>query len=164
MIRFQALNRLNALYINKVETFSKYSIVKLIFLTVAIEFSVSIIFSLWLFPNHTAGPIFDSKKEAFIIAVFLAPLIETLIFQYSIISSFLEKRPKAFLFACIFSALLFGLSHFYSSVYILKTFISGLLFGTLYLVVSQKKQNAFIAVVIAHALYNLIVFCGNFFF
>ncbi|PJE47998.1 MAG: hypothetical protein CUR34_00520 [Sediminibacterium sp.] len=164
MIRFQFLNRLNNLYINAVQTISKYSIVTLILLTVAIEFSVSIIFSLWLFPNHSAGPTFDSKKEEFLFVVILAPLIETLIFQYSIITSLLEKRPKAYLFACIFSAILFGLSHFYSPVYILKTFFSGLLFATLYLVVSQKKRNAFIAVVIAHALYNLTVFCGRLFF
>ncbi|OYW79516.1 MAG: hypothetical protein B7Z27_05395, partial [Sphingobacteriia bacterium 32-37-4] len=104
-------------------------------------------------------PTFDSKVEEFFIAVIFAPILETLIFQYFIISYILDKRPNAYLFTCFFSAILFGLSHFYSPEYILKTFFSGLLFGTLYLVVQNKNNNAFIIVTIAHAIYNFIGFC-----
>jgi len=104
------------------------------------------------------GPEFDTKFEEFLLVVFFAPLLETLIFQYSIISYILEKRPNAYLFSCIFSAILFGLSHFYSPEYILKTFFSGLLFGSLYLVVKDKNKNSFLIVAVTHSIYNLIIF------
>ncbi|OHC84588.1 MAG: hypothetical protein A2546_07970 [Sphingobacteriia bacterium RIFOXYD2_FULL_35_12] len=153
------LFRMNDLYLKKVRELSKISQFKLIILTVIIEISVTLIFSFLLFPNHNAGPTFDSKLEEFFIVVIFAPILETLIFQYSIISYILGKRPNAYLFTCIFSAILFGLSHFYSPEYILKTFFSGLLFGTLYLVVQNKNNNAFIIVAIAHSIYNFIGFC-----
>ncbi len=156
---FYFLFRINDLYINKVKEFSKISQFKLICFTVIIEISVTLIFSFLLFPNHTAGPTFDTKLEEFFIAVVFAPLIETLIFQYSIISYILGKWTNAYLFSCIFSAVLFGISHFYSPEYILKTFFSGLLFGSLYLVVHNKNNNAFIIVAIAHSIYNFIGFC-----
>ncbi|MDO8997083.1 MAG: CPBP family intramembrane metalloprotease [Sediminibacterium sp.] len=104
------------------------------------------------------GPEFDTKFEEFLIVVLFAPLLETLIFQYSIISYILGRRSNAYLFACIFSAALFGLSHFYSPEYILKTFFSGLIFGTLYLVAQNKNNNAFIVVAVTHSLYNFIIF------
>jgi hypothetical protein len=154
-----SLVRLNDFYANKIQKLSNFSLLRLICLTLVVEISVSLIFSFILFPNHSAGPKFETKSEEFFIAVIFAPLGETLIFQHTIISYFLNKRPNSFLFSCIFSAVLFGASHFYSPEYILKTFFSGLLFGTLYIVVYKKKQNAFIVVAIAHAIYNFIGFC-----
>lgn len=156
---FSWLIKLNNLYINKVQALSRLNLTILILFTVIIEFSVSLVFALILFPEHSAGPKFDSKLEEFFLVVFLAPLIETLIFQYTIISYLLNKIPKAVLFVCLFSALLFGLSHFYSQVYVFKTFISGILFGTLYLVVNSKNNSPIIAVALAHSLYNFIGFC-----
>lgn len=153
------LFRMSDLYLKKVKELSKISQFKLIIFTVLIEISVTLIFSFLLFPNHNAGPTFDSKLEEFFIAVIFAPILETLIFQYSIISYILDKRPNAYLFTCIFSATLFALSHFYSPEYILKTFFSGLLFGTLYLVVQNKNNYAFFIVAIAHSIYNFIGFC-----
>lgn len=142
-----------------IQTLSKISLTRLIFLTVIIEFTVSLVFGLLFFSNHSAGPKFETKLEEFFIVVIIAPFIETLIFQYTIISFFLNKRPKAVLFTIAFSAILFGVSHFYSQVYILKTFISGLLFGTLYIVVNAKNSSAIIAVTLAHSIYNFIGFC-----
>jgi len=153
------LNRLNNLYVNRLVQFSKMSVVKLICFTVIIEISVTLIFSLLLFPNHTAGPKFENRMEEFFTAVFFAPLIETLIFQYAFISYIISKWSNAYLFSCIVTAILFGLSHFYSPEYVLKTFLSGLLFGSLYLVAFRKKTNAFIVVTVAHSIYNLIGFC-----
>lgn len=153
------LTRLNNLYENRLAQLSKMSVVKLIFLTVVIEIIVALVFSFLLFPDHTAGPKFENRTEEFFTAVFFAPLIETLIFQYALISYILSKWSNAFLLSCIVTAILFGLSHIYSPEYILKTFLSGLLFGTLYLVAFKKKTNAFIVVAVAHSIYNFIVFC-----
>ncbi len=151
--------RLNDLYINLLETLSKINIIKLSFLTVIIELSVSFVVSFLLHSEQSVGPKFETKLEEFVLVVILAPLFETLIFQYSIISHIIGKRPNALLFACIVSAVFFGLSHFYSPEYIFKTFISGLLFGTLFLVGYKKNKNAFVVVTITHSIYNLTVFC-----
>ncbi|OYZ52051.1 MAG: hypothetical protein B7Y11_12755 [Sphingobacteriia bacterium 24-36-13] len=151
--------RLNNIYINSIKVLSKINLIKLIFLTVIVEISVGVLFTFLLSSKKMIGPEFDTKYEEFLLVVFFAPLLETLIFQYSIISYILEKRPNAYLFSCIFSATLFGLSHFYSPEYILKTFFSGLLFGSLYLVVQNKNKNSFLIVAVAHSIYNLIIFC-----
>lgn len=155
---FNYLERLNEAYTNYVNRISKTDTYWLILLTVLIEVSVTILFSYFLFPNHTSGPKFENNQEEFLIAVILAPFLETLIFQYAIISFILNKMPKALLFSCFVSAVLFGLSHFYSPEYVLKTFFSGLLFGTLYLIVLTKKANAILIVSTAHAIFNLIGF------
>lgn len=152
------LVRLNNLYINTIKILSKISLIRLIFLTVFFEIFVGVLFTILVSSKKMIGPEFDTKIEEFFLVVFFAPLLETLIFQYSIISYILDKRPNAYLFSCIFSATLFGLSHFYSPEYILKTFFSGLLFGTLYLVVQNKNKNAFFVVAVTHSVYNLIIF------
>lgn len=149
----------NNWYANLLDRISKSGLLKLILTTVFIEVFVTILFSYFLFPNHTSGPKFENKNEEFFIAVIFAPFLETLIFQYVIISYIISKKSKAFLLSCFVSAILFGLSHYYSAAYILKTFLSGLIFGTLYLVVVKKKANAIIVVTIAHALFNFIGFC-----
>lgn len=153
------LCRLNDLYINLLEILSKINIIKLSFYTVIIELLVSIAVSFLLDSDQSVGPKFETKLEEFVLVVILAPLLETLIFQYSIISNIIGRRPNTSLFACIVSAVLFGLSHFYSPEYIFKTFISGLLFGTLFLVGCKKNKNAFVVVAITHSIYNLTVFC-----
>lgn len=153
------LVKLNNKYINSIKVLSKISLIKLIFLTVIFEILVGVLITFLLASKKMKGPEFDTKFEEFLIVVLFAPLLETLIFQYSIISYVLGKWTNAYLFASIFSAALFGVSHFYSPEYILKTFFSGLLFGSLYLVVHNKNNNAFIIVAIAHSIYNFIGFC-----
>ena len=152
------LVKLNNKYINSIKVLSKISLIKLIFLTVIFEILVGVLITFLLASKKMKGPEFDTKFEEFLIVVLFAPLLETLIFQYSIISYILGRRSNAYLFACIFSAALFGLSHFYSPEYILKTFFSGLIFGTLYLVAQNKNNNAFIVVAVTHSLYNFIIF------
>jgi membrane protease YdiL (CAAX protease family) len=140
--------------------------IKIGILTLLILFTdilFTLFFSLVLFPNHTAGPIFKTKLEAFILAVIIAPIFETLIFQNWIINSVLKKVPKSFLFALFISSFLFGLSHWYSPEYVFVTFISGFLYGTLYLVAYKKIKYPFFPVAIAHSIFNLIGFCIDFF-
>lgn len=153
------LIKLNCSYENAVQKLSKISLFKLILMTVIFEFFVSILFALFFFTGDFARPEFESKFEEFFLVVFLAPLIETLIFQHVVISYLSKKFPKSIVLSILFSSLLFGLSHFYSQVYIFKTFLSGLLFGTLYLVVSVKNSSPIIAVTTAHSIYNFITFC-----
>lgn len=104
---------------------SKLQVVKtplLITTAIMIDLLLSFIFSVIFFPNHQNGPSFSSKLEAFFIAIIVAPFFETLIFQHGIIKLVLNKKPNALLFACLLSASLFAISHYYSFAYILKAF------------------------------------------
>ncbi len=109
------------------------------------------------------------KNMQFILAIFIAPLIETAFFQYfpivltlrillnlNIISSYSKKY---FYVAVIISSLLFALIHTFSIVYFFVTFIMGLYFGYITIIsefVREKRINVFISVGLVHALLNLM--------
>jgi|GEM_PF-2509472 len=144
----------NTHYTDFIASQSRQKTAILILYTISIDIIVTLIFSTILFPNHNAGPILASKIEGFFIAVLIGPFVETLLFQHMLIKFILKKRPTALLLSCLVSAILFSLTHYYSWQYILKTFISGLLFASLFLIISHKRQNALLIVFIAHAVYN----------
>ncbi len=146
----------NRYYNNFINRLGRQKTTMLILYTVGIDVLITLIFSLILFPSHTAGPVHTSIIEGFFIAVLLSPFIETLLFQHLVIKFILNKKATATLVSCMVSATLFAISHYYSWQYILKTFISGLLFASLYLAIRHKRQNPVIIVFIAHAIYNCI--------
>lgn len=148
----------NRHYNNFITRLSRQKTAMLIFYTVGMDVIVTLIFSTILFPSHTAGPVHTSKIEGFFIAVLIGPFIETLLFQHLIIKFILNKRTTATLVSCTVSAILFAISHYYSWAYILKTFISGLIFASLFLIISHKRQNPVLIVFLAHAIYNCIGF------
>jgi membrane protease YdiL (CAAX protease family) len=144
----------NRYYTNFIASLSKQKTSILILYTVGLDIIVTLIFSIILFPNHTAGPVHTSNTEKFFVAVLVGPFIETLLFQDMLIKFILKKRANARLLSCLVSAILFALLHYYSWQYILKTFFSGLFFGSLYLIITHKRQNPLLVVFIAHAIYN----------
>jgi membrane protease YdiL (CAAX protease family) len=93
-----------------------------------------------------------------IVGCFFAPVVETLLFQTLPIHIFTEVFIKKRNIAIFISALLFGLSHYYSLLYILITFVIGLLFAWAYLNYEERNgsQKAFWAITLAHALRNAI--------
>lgn len=71
----------------------------------------------------------------------LAPILETLIFQYAIIeilNSIKILKERSIVIVMV-SAVLFGISHSYSYLYIFYAFIIGLLLAYSYLI--YKKRN-----------------------
>lgn len=107
--------------------------------------------------NHSIDNM--SAKDQFLVAVFLGPIIETLIFQYALIESVRQKiRP---LYACILSAFAFALAHFYSVYYFLFALISGLIFAYMYYL-EKSVIKSFLVVLTAHFLYNLLIYTGRF--
>lgn len=98
---------------------------------------------------------FKSIQEQFIIAVLLAPLIETAIFQFIVVEILYEKLNK-YIIAFI-SAILFASSHLYNFIYFVFAFILGLLFAYLYFV-GREKNKGFLLVFLIHFIYNLLVF------
>lgn len=149
-----SIHTANRYYNNFIATLSRQKTTMLILYTIGMDVLITLVFSHILFPSHTAGPVHASIIEGFFIAVLVAPFIETLLFQHLLIKFVLEKKATATLASCIISAILFSIGHYYSWQYILKTFLSGLLFASLYLIINNKRQNPLLIVFIAHAIYN----------
>lgn len=98
--------------------------------------------------------------EIFLLTVIAGPLIETLIFQYVVIETGLKiiDKQKNFILILV-SALVFGISHFYSFLYVSLAFILGIYFGCIYVLSKEKEGiNAFILVTIVHANINFCAF------
>ena len=110
------------------------------------------------FEKSVANPIFKENSQSFILKVLIfAPIVETLIFQGAVISSFRNKRKiedSHFQLATI-SSILFGLSHFYSLKYIIVAFFVGYILAYARLFKYESKY-ALLYVGIIHALRNLI--------
>ncbi len=146
------------LFIQLITSLAKRRISLLVFYVIIFDLIVTIIFSYVLFPNHSAGPQFDSRLEAFLMAVIVAPILETYLIQYSIIGFIVKRYPSKLLEACLISATIFGLLHYYSIEYMAKTFISGVVYGILFLVSIEKKIYPLLPVAISHSIYNFLGF------
>jgi membrane protease YdiL (CAAX protease family) len=104
---------------------------------------------------------FQSKTEEFVLVVFIAPILETLIFQY--LPYFYLKKYRD-IYTLLISSILFGLAHAYSIIYIIYGFAVGLLFISAYYYSIKKNVNPFLLVAFSHFIYNLFAFCMNNFF
>lgn len=140
---------------------SKHNAITLIISFLLLEISTSFIFGN-LFSQGAYNVFkFDSILEEIVAVVFFGPLIETYLVQYLIITTILKYSKQNTLLALFISALVFGLSHYYSVPYIIKTFFAGLTFGTLFLSQRPNFNKAFIYVLITHASYNLFASIMN---
>jgi len=146
-------------YSKIIENLSNKSLSFLVALVVSLDFLISVVFSFLLFPNHNSGPKFDSAIEAFLLVVIFSPVIETYLFQNLILDFIIRKYTNVLLNACLIASAIFGLLHYYSPEYMLKTFMSGFLYCSAYLVASKKMKYPLIPVAIAYSIYNFIVFC-----
>jgi uncharacterized protein len=112
------------------------------------------------FLNQSIEPI-DLSLSHFILAVIIAPLLETAIFQKMAISLVLTFA-KNNLIAVAVSAVLFGLCHYDSITKIFQTMLMGLCLGLFYTVLKQKGLNAFFLTALLHSSWNLFVFIMRF--
>ena len=105
---------------------------------------------------------FDSIYSEFIMVVFIAPIIETIIFQYLIINqvyiSYNGKNHK--IIAIIISSITFGLIHLYNLYYFIVGTIIGVLLASSFYYFKEKTNNfnAIFYVFLIHSLSNLYVF------
>lgn len=103
-----------------------------------------------------------TKFEMFFEAVFLAPLIETVIFQFILIELFLygfSKLPntRKYVLSVLLSGTFFGILHLYNTSYMIATAILGWIFGSIYIFYKiNQKIKPFFAVFIIHSFDNLI--------
>lgn len=149
------------LYLEKVHSYLiSLSKAQLIMLFVVFNIINSLSFSALAYFNTGSGLINHSMDRMslvnqFLMVVFIAPVIETLIFQYALIESIRQRIQP--LYACFLSAFAFALVHFYSIYYFLFALISGLIFAYLYLL-DKSVIKATLLVLTAHILYNLLAY------
>lgn len=106
----------------------------------------------------------DSLFTTIIVTSIVVPILETLIYQYGIIeilNSIKYFKGKNVIIAII-SALLFGISHNYSLLYIFFGFSIGLVLAYSYIVYKQKDFSAFWVVVWIHCIRNFIATLLNY--
>ena len=151
--------------VNKLEAFickmSAYPMPYILLSVLITDIIISCIFSYILFPDYSSGLTFASPIEEFFLVVLFAPIFETLIFQSFIIKKSLQYFNNDKVVAVIISALLFGLTHYYSFPYIIKATIAGALYGLLYFIIKKQNKEPYIYIALVHATYNLIGFAIN---
>jgi hypothetical protein len=100
------------------------------------------------------------KFEFFILAVFVAPVVETFLFQFIPIETLQKKVNSKFIIAII-SALLFSISHLSSYTYAFSNLLGGIVLAYTYIISTQKKYPAYLCTATVHSLRNLIVFVAS---
>ncbi|TDX14330.1 CPBP family intramembrane glutamic endopeptidase [Flavobacterium sp. S87F.05.LMB.W.Kidney.N] len=95
-------------------------------------------------------------KEKIVLFVLVAPLIETLLFQYVVIEIFKSLKMKL-KYCCVLSAFVFASFHLYNIFYFLYAFTGGLLFAFLY-IRGKNQKGAILLPLVAHIIYNGFVF------
>ena len=104
--------------------------------------------------------------KLFFYKVLLAPLIETLLFQFIIIEFFLLIfKGNKVIIALIISASVFGYSHYFNTqnvLYSLFAALIGLIFASIYILTKRRKDiNPFLLVFFVHLSINLFAFVIN---
>ena len=127
-------------------------------LTISIYYFVQYLNPNFIF-NSSSKPFVNLTHSVwlkFIAVVLIAPIYETFLFQYLIITTLLGKiNTKWVIFI---SSFFFGLSHFYNFFYILNAFFVGIVLAFAYVNWNGKKQSPFLVVFLIHSLHNLLIF------
>ncbi len=129
---------------------------------VAIKLLIAYLFSLVALEDLGKSILSDipdlgTNTQRFITLVFLAPLVETCLFQYLFfehLSRYLKNSVIIFL-----SAIAFVLGHTYNSGYILYAFFSGLLYSVGYYY--RLNSHPYLMVFLIHSIYNLLALLLN---
>lgn len=97
-----------------------------------------------------------SKNELNFIAICIAPILETLIFQHILYLILKKIKIQNNVMCIIIMSIVFSSMHYYNWLYIVMTFFGGLILNNLY-VYYYKYNNkySYILTVFFHALFNL---------
>lgn len=97
-----------------------------------------------------------SHKEMAFLAIFVAPFLETLIFQYMLYAGLTKVlRIKNNLICVLLMSLVFSQMHWYNWLYVIMTFFSGVILNSFYITFLNRTRYYFMLTVLFHALYNL---------
>ena len=122
-----------------------------------------------LFPSLTLGgnPNIENHPSIYVqfcIAVIIAPIIETLIFQTLPVFVLKDGLNLRYSIICIVSATAFAASHPFSIGYIIFSFIMGLLFVYAYLLIAETQKSPFRIVCVTHGLRNFLAIGASHYF
>lgn len=134
-----------------------------ILLGIVIAYSLSFLFNI----NGGLDNVNDAEKLPkeifFFLAIVIAPLFETFVFQYLIFKFFVIKERnfdnKKIFFLFITSSLLFSLTHVYSIEYFFYSFFLGLYFITVFFLsiyIRNDKNFSFLVVFLIHLIINFL--------
>jgi len=97
-----------------------------------------------------------SKNELNFIAIFIAPFLETFLFQYLpylILSKWIRLSNKVF--CIIIMSAIFASMHYYHWLYIVMTFFGGIILNNLYIYYNKHAHSySFILTALFHSLFN----------
>ncbi len=147
---------------------SNFSVAKLWFLLLLVKCAYSFPSTLILdhyFPRAftNSSLVSFSLGEQLFLSIFLAPLLETALFQALFFEVLFRNRQnqKLIILGIVLSSICFGLTHWYSLPYLFMGIISGMFYAFAYVFLQKRGANAFLLIVALHATYNLIVFILN---
>ncbi|WP_449401472.1 CPBP family intramembrane glutamic endopeptidase [Chryseobacterium wanjuense] len=98
-----------------------------------------------------------SKSELNFVAICIAPIVETLIFQYFLYLILIKWiNIKNNMFCIIIMSIFFSSMHYYNWLYVIMTFFGGLILNNLYVYYHKHlPEYSFILTVFFHSLFNL---------
>ena len=115
-------------------------------------------------PDIAGSLAVESFILEYLIAVVVAPLIETLLFQsliIEIICKFIKRPRKNIWISVITSSLAFSLNHTYSISYMVITFFAGVILAKAYYLGRYRKEGAIVLVFAIHSMYNLLTLLSS---
>lgn len=108
----------------------------------------------------------QSILKIFIYALILGPFFETLLFQFipvKLLSTYVFFKKKK-IWIVLISALLFALTHLYSSYYFIYTFLMGINLVLFFFIMEFKNKGSGLwHATLLHAIINLMVFIHQYF-
>ncbi len=109
-------------------------------------------------PDMTGSLVTESIILDFLIAIIVAPFVETLLFQsliIEIVCKFIKRPRNNIWIAVLASSSAFALNHTYSISYIIITFLAGFILAFAYYLGRYRKESAIVLVFFIHSLYNM---------
>lgn len=139
--------------------FSNFNLAKIFILTLVLKILNGHLFD---FLNNNYFKLEDAeiqeleKQNGFIIlAVIVAPIVETLIFQLGLNELLIKLKVKSNFLLLFVPGVVFALSHSYNWLYVIFTFSGGLMLNWFYLYAKAHGKYAFWWTVLLHSFYNL---------
>lgn len=116
-----------------------------------------------LFPEESGivdtGFKLDAIWEKILVVIILGPLVETILFQYLVITIICRiiKRPRFnFYPAIILSAIAFAFNHNYNTYYFVYTLLVGIVYALGFYLLRYRKENGILIVFTVHGIFNFL--------
>ena len=116
---------------------------------------------------HQSFDFVENRSDylSIVLAVTLAPLLETLLFQSLVIYLIRKLLTGNLILQVLISGVVFGVTHYYNPGYIIFATLCGTVLATGYVLILRRRswEDAACAIIIVHALRNSITVLVNLF-